>query len=155
MEAACYSIYKPGFYNYYDSTNRLCHNILEELGYKVTEPLISDKPENQGLGSVFVRKGTVIEITGEGKDITIGDEAQRIDFNQYIDLDSFAEALLKLVAKNVFFTIQDEHETSNHYVVRDLVDSEIIDTICSRLGGDEFHNVYYFTHNGKKVVIRE
>lgn len=128
---------------------------MEELGYKVTEPLISHNPDNQNIGSVFVRKGTTVEIVGEGNNIVINDEARSVASWGYSDRSYFAKALLELVAKNVFFTIQGETETDNHYVVRDLTDSEIIDTICSRLGGDEFYNVYYFNHRGEKVIIRE
>lgn len=151
MDSACYSIYQPNLYNHWGSLNLLCYNILENLGYKLSS---SDITDNQNLVSVFVRKDTTVEIVGE-RHVTINYDARSIASKGYTDTRFFVMALLELVAQNVFFTVQDETQTTDHYVVRDLTDSEIIDTIGSRLGGDEFYNVYYFNHSGEKVIIRE
>jgi hypothetical protein len=151
-ESPGYAIYQPGFYTW-ETVHSWCHNILTGLGYEVEEILVCDNPDTNGLGKTFTRGGLTVEIAGEGHSLFVSDGFRDIDATGYTEPNYFIEAVLHLVAQNVFFTELDCCETVNHFVVEASTHPQILDTIRSRLGGNEFGNVYYFILHGMKVDI--
>jgi hypothetical protein len=150
-ESPGYAIYQPGFYTW-ETVHSWCHNILTGLGYQVEELLVCDNPHTSGLGKTFTKNETSIEIAGEGHSLFVSNGTTDIDATVYTEPNYFIEAVLQLVAKRVFFTVKHCCETVNHFVLEDSTHPQILDTIRSRLGGNDFGNVYYFQY-GMKVDI--
>ena len=144
----CYSIYQPEFYGGWEDAHQRCHHILRELGYQVTK-----SSYHSDVSARYLKGHHVVEIFTNEKRIWVARGYQAVFSTAHTNVSEFLKAVLELVGKNVFFTVPGEEETTNHFAADDLNNEQILDTIASRLGGNDFGNVYYFDHEGKTVHI--
>jgi len=143
-----YSIYQPEIYGNWEDAHRRCDNILKELGYQVRKSIY-----DWDLAQGYLKNHCLVEIFTNEKRIWVARGYQAVFSTAHTNVSEFLKAVLELVAKNVFFTVVGEEETTNHFAADDLNDTQILDTIASRLGGNDFGNVYYFDHEGNTVPI--